>query len=70
MLEPFLHAVAHGRNKILIARIVERVFTPLLENNVTQELNLSDPDTEEDTPPSYDPTTGRHLDGGKLNPKT
>ncbi len=35
ILEPFLQAVAHGKNKILTLRIIEKVFTPLLENNVT-----------------------------------
>jgi len=64
VLEPFLHAVAHGRNKILINRIVEKVFAPLLENNVTE----SQSDTEEETPPSFD--NGKFVDGGKLNPKT
>ena len=35
LLEPFLHAVANCRNKILIQRINERVFMPLMENNTT-----------------------------------
>ena len=35
MLEPFLNACAICRNKILIQRIVDKIFMPLLENNVT-----------------------------------
>jgi len=35
MLEPFLYALANCRNKILVNRIIERVFEPLLENNIT-----------------------------------
>jgi hypothetical protein len=35
ILNPFLWAVGNCKNKTLVARIVEKVFHPLLENNVT-----------------------------------
>lgn len=35
LLEPFLYSAAHCKNKILIQRIIDRVFMPLLENNIT-----------------------------------
>jgi hypothetical protein len=35
ILEPFLYSIANCRNKILVQRIIEKIFTPLLENNVT-----------------------------------
>jgi len=35
LLEPFLFALGHSTNKIITQRIIEKVFTPLLENNVT-----------------------------------
>jgi hypothetical protein len=68
ILEPFLHAVANGRNKILIQRIIEKVLTPLLENNVTQHDKSSEDEEEEVV--NYDPKKGKYIDGGKMNPKT
>ncbi len=68
ILEPFLHTVANGRNKILTMRIIERVFTPLLENNVTHKEEASS-DSEEEVI-NYDPKKGKYIDGGKMNPKT
>lgn len=50
-------------------RIIEKVFTPLLENNVTSLAEL-DTAEEEDEHPLYDTKKGRWRDGGKLNPKT
>jgi hypothetical protein len=37
ILDPFLYSVANCRNKILVQRIVDKIFMPLLENNVTEE---------------------------------
>jgi len=49
--------------------MIERVFEPLLENNITQ-LEASDSDEEEEQVVNYDPKNGKYVDGGKLNPKT
>lgn len=68
ILEPFLYAVAHCKNRILINRIIEKVFHPLLENNVTESEESSDSEFEEEI--NYDPKKGKYIDGGKLNPKT
>jgi hypothetical protein len=68
ILEPFLHALANCRNKILVNRVIEKVFEPLLENNITI-LETSDSDEEEEVV-NYDPKLGKYIDGGKLNPKT
>jgi len=56
LLEPFLHAVGNCRNKILIQRIIDKIFLPLLENNVTDEDNKSEQSNEEDYKNlNYDP---------------
>lgn len=53
-----------------MARIIEKVFYPLLENNVTPEgANESDTD-ESSSEINYDPKKGKWVDGGKLHPKT
>ena len=44
LLDPFLYAMAHCRNRILVNRIKEKIFMPLLENNVT----LSEKSDEEE----------------------
>lgn len=69
MLEPFLYGLAHCKNKILVNRIIEKVFEPLLENNVTTQESETSSDEEEEVI-NYDPAKGRYIDGGKLNPKT
>ena len=61
MLEPFLFAVANSRNNILVQRIKEKVFWPLLENNITPVIEDEEEEGEEDS---------KQIDGGKLNPKT
>jgi hypothetical protein len=72
LLQPFLHSLANLKSNIVLQRIEDKVFGPLLENNVTPD-NKSD--GEEDTDDSsseinYDPKRGRWVDGGKLHPKT
>jgi hypothetical protein len=42
LLEPFLFAMSRCSNKILCLRIKERVFLPLLENNITPVLEEED----------------------------
>ena len=70
LLSPFLSAVGKCKNKTLVARIIEKVFYPLLENNVTPEgANESDTD-ESSSEINYDPKKGKWVDGGKLHPKT
>lgn len=71
ILEPFLYAVGNCTNKIIVHRIIEKIFNPLLENNIT----ITDEDTKEDEEEeevveNYDPKKGKWIDGGKLPPKT
>ena len=70
ILNPFLWAVGNCKNKTLVARIVEKVFHPLLENNVTPSKE-DEGDTDESSQEiNYDPKKGKYIDGGKLPPKT
>lgn len=69
ILEPFLHAVAKCRNKILIQRIIDKIFLPLLENNVTEEVKSESSEEDYDNI-NYDPNLGKWVDGGKLHPRT
>lgn len=71
LLSPFLHALGNCRNRTLRERIVEKVFEPLLENNVTPENKESDGETDDSSSEvNYDPKLGKYVDGGKLPPKT
>lgn len=70
LLSPFLHALGNCRNRTLRERIVEKVFEPLLENNVTPENKESDGETDDSSSEvNYDPKLGKYVDGGKLPPK-
>lgn len=64
ILEPFLFAVANCRNKILVQRIIDRIFLPILENNVTVEQINSEGEEEEI---DY---ARKWVDGGKMSKKT
>lgn len=68
MLEPFLYGLANCKNRIIINRIIEKVFEPLLENNVTNHAESSD--SEDETTGFYDHAKGKFIDGGKMNPRT
>ena len=71
MLQPFLKAVAICSNRIVVNRIIERVFEPLLENNVTQPSKEDEAEEEEETYTyNYDPSKGKFIDGGKMHPRT
>jgi hypothetical protein len=35
VLDPFLNGLANCRHRILVQRIKEKIFLPLLENNIT-----------------------------------
>lgn len=71
LLHPFLYALGNCRNKTLTQRILEKVFTPLLDNNVTPVDENSENETDESsTDINYDPKKGKWVDGGKLPPKT
>lgn len=73
ILDPFLYSIAHSSNKIIVERIIEKVFTPLLENNITQQSNNEESensDDEDNKVINYDPKKGKYIDGGKLPPKT
>lgn len=61
LLEPFLVALAKCKNVILIQRIKDKIFLPLLENNTTEK--LTDNEIE-------DGGNEKYYDGGKLPPKT
>lgn len=70
MLEPFLFGLANCRNRIIINRIIEKVFEPLLENNVTTHPDSSDSEDENGGYANYDYVNKKFLDGGKMNPRT
>jgi hypothetical protein len=72
LLEPFLFAVANCRNKILVQRIIERIFSPILENNITilNDEDSENKDEDQNEEINYDPKLGKWVDGGKLPPKT
>lgn len=60
------------KNRTLTQRILEKVFSPLLENNITPDNAPSEDDTDESSSEiNYDPNRGtKWVDGGKLPPKT
>lgn len=73
LLGPFLQALATCRNVILLRRIEEKVFHPMLDNNVTPvtQDGASGDDTDDSSSEiNYDPKRGKWVDGGKLPPKT
>ncbi len=71
LLSPFLHALANCKNRTIKERIVEKIFEPLLENNVTPDNKESEGETDDSSSEvNYDPKKGKYVDGGKLPPKT
>jgi hypothetical protein len=70
LLSPFLSTVGNCKNKTLVARIVEKVFYPLLENNITPKGESEGETDESSSEVNYDPKKGKWIDGGKLPPKT
>ena len=62
ILEPFLYAISNIRNNILVQRIKEKIFLPLLENNITPAVEDEDENSKSEET--------KQIDGGKLNPKT
>jgi len=60
MLDPFLHAMANTRSALVLERIKESIFQPLLESNVTIYEDSEDSE-EEDL---------RTVDGGKMSKRT
>ncbi len=71
LLSPFLAALGSCKNRTLNQRILEKVFSPLLENNITPENASSEDDTDDSSSEiNYDPKLGKYVDGGKLPPKT
>jgi hypothetical protein len=70
-LSPFLSALGNCKNRTLTQRILEKVFSPLLENNITPDDASKEDDTDDSSPEiNYDPKRGKWVDGGKLPPKT
>ena len=66
MLHPFLKALATIPGKEIKDRITENIFHPLLENNKTIKESSEDDEEELAKQEHYH----RHVDGGKLPPKT
>ena len=64
ILQPFLHSLGKLEKGELSSRILEKIFYPLLDNNVTL------PDEDEDEWLKEAEYKHRHVDGGKLPPKT
>jgi len=66
-----MFALSNCRNRILVQRIIDKIFIPLLENNVTssQESEKED-ESEEEEEINYDKNRGKWVDGGKLHPRT
>ena len=60
LLEPFLHAMANTRSIIMLERIKDSIFTPLLQSNVTEYSDSEDSEDEDLT----------QVDGGKLSKRT
>jgi hypothetical protein len=59
------------KNTILLNRLEEKVFSPLLDNNITPENKSDEEDTDDSSSEiNYDPKLGKWVDGGKLHPKT
>ena len=66
LLQPFLKSMAAISNHEIQERIRDSIFHPLLENNKTQpEESETDEEVQARREHHY-----RHVDGGKLNPKT
>lgn len=47
LLSPFLQTLANCRNRMLIERIKEQIFMPILENNITPEQENGEESEEE-----------------------
>lgn len=65
LLDPFLAAIAQCRNGVLVQRIKDKIFLPLLENNIT-----ADDIEEESSKSNEEKNDNRWEDGGKLSKKT
>ena len=65
VLAPYLKCIGVIENKELKDRIIEKVFTPLMENNKTEEEVSSDEEEMEKKEKWH-----RYVDGGKLHPRT
>ena len=71
ILRPFLKALSNCKNRIVLNRLEEKVFAPILDNNITPEGDKSDDETDDSSSEiNYDPKRGKWVDGGKLHPKT
>lgn len=69
MLEPFLKAIGSVSSKEVRDRIMENIFHPLLENNKTS-METSDDEAAAAAELAKQEHYHRHVDGGKLPPKT
>lgn len=69
LLEPFLKAIGSVGSKEVRDRIMENIFHPLLENNKTST-DTSDDEAAAAAELAKQEHYHRHVDGGKLPPKT
>lgn len=67
LLNPFLRALGAIKNKEVKERISDNIFKPILENNKTQTEEDSEEEAAELAKQEWH---HRHVDGGKLPPKT
>lgn len=68
LLDPFMVTVARSNSEVLKMRIIEKVFLPLLESNVT--VPDSDDDTSESEKEESEEEDLALVDGGKLSRRT
>ena len=66
LLKPFMKALAQSKSQSLKERIIEHVFDPLLESNVTQP----DSDDESDEAETSEEEDLTKVDGGKLSKRS
>ena len=71
MLDPFLSGLANCRHRILVQRIKDKIFLPLLENNITPTIKESDSSEDENEDSKInDKKEFEWADGGKMSKKT
>jgi hypothetical protein len=66
LLHPFLKSLAAIQSKEIKERLMENIFRPLLENNKT----IPEPTSSDEEEMIKKDHYHRHVDGGKMNPRT
>jgi hypothetical protein len=70
VLDPFLNGLANCRHRILVQRIKDKIFFPLLENNITPTIKDSDSSDNEEDNKINDKKDFEWGDGGRMSKKT